>query len=167
MTRFSTIFKQKFSYLRPHLSITFPKGFRICKNIGHPTSESGGKKTFKWYFKSEQTDTQTDSQTDVQTDGRTNRLIESIGPEGRCFENAKACRVSLTKSILMDFCKQQLVKWAGLYFQLCKGITCYNLYKIRFIILVILVLVIPPISCRCSIYVPFLYKQLKLSNITT
>ena len=26
-------------------------------------------------------------QTDGQTDGRTLRLIESIGPEGRCFEN--------------------------------------------------------------------------------
>ena len=25
--------------------ITFPQGFRISKNIGHPTSESGGKKT--------------------------------------------------------------------------------------------------------------------------
>ena len=27
------------------LSITFPQGFRISKNIGHPTSGSGGKKT--------------------------------------------------------------------------------------------------------------------------
>ena len=30
---------------------------------------------------------QTDRQTDGQTHRRTNRLIESIGPEGRCFEN--------------------------------------------------------------------------------
>ena len=29
------------------LSITFPQGFRISKNIGHPTSGSGGKKTVK------------------------------------------------------------------------------------------------------------------------
>ena len=29
----------------------------------------------------------TDTSTDLQTDGRTFRLIESIGPEGRCFEN--------------------------------------------------------------------------------
>ena len=65
----------------------FPQGFRICKNIGHPTSGSGGKKTVKRNLKSEQTDRQTDRRTDVQTDGRTNRLIESIGPEGRCFEN--------------------------------------------------------------------------------
>ena len=62
---------------------TFPQGFRITKNIGHPTSGSGGKKTFKRYLKSEDTD----RRTDTQTDGRTFQLIESMGPEGRCFEN--------------------------------------------------------------------------------
>ena len=31
--------------------------------------------------------TQMDKQTDRRTDRRTFRLIESIGPEGRCFEN--------------------------------------------------------------------------------
>ena len=36
----------------------FPQGFRISKSIGHTTSGSGGKKTFKRYLKSEQTDTQ-------------------------------------------------------------------------------------------------------------
>ena len=77
--RFYTLYEQKFSNLRPLLSITFPQGFRISKIFGHPTSGSGGKKTFKRYLKSEQTDR--------QTHGRTNRLIESIGPEGRCFEN--------------------------------------------------------------------------------
>ena len=65
--------------MRPLLSITFPQGFRISKNIGHPTSGSGGKKTVKRYLKSEHTDR--------HTRGRTFRLIESIGPEGRCFEN--------------------------------------------------------------------------------
>ena len=59
--------------------LLFPQGFRISKNFGHPTSGKGGKKTFKRYLKSEQTD--------KQTDGRTFQLIESIGPEGRCFEN--------------------------------------------------------------------------------
>ena len=44
--QFLTIFKQKCSYLRPLLAITFPQGFRISKNIGHPTSGSGGKKGF-------------------------------------------------------------------------------------------------------------------------
>ena len=55
--------------MRPLLSTSFPQGFRISKNIGHPTSGSGGKKTFKRYLKSEQTNTQTHGQTDRQTDG--------------------------------------------------------------------------------------------------
>ena len=84
--RFSTIFKQKCSYLRPRLSYTFPQGFRISKNIGHLTSGRGGKKTVKRYLKSEQTDGHTDRRTHGRTDRRTFRLIESIGPEGRCFE---------------------------------------------------------------------------------
>ena len=50
------------------ISITFPQGFRISKNIGHPGS--GGKKTFKQYLKSEQTGGQTDGRTDGQTDRR-------------------------------------------------------------------------------------------------
>ena len=67
--RFVTIFKQKCSSLRPLLSITFPQGFPVSKNIGHPTSGNGGKKTFKRYLRSEQTNTQTDRQTHRQTDG--------------------------------------------------------------------------------------------------
>ena len=85
--RFQTTSKQKCSNVRPLLSITFPQRFRISKNIGHPTSGSGGKKTVKRYLKSEQTDKQTDKHTDGQTHRRTFRLIKSIGPEGRCFEN--------------------------------------------------------------------------------
>ena len=54
--------------MRPLLSITFPPGFGISKNIGHPTSGSRGKNT----------DTQTHRQTKIWT----NQLIESIGPEG-------------------------------------------------------------------------------------
>ena len=65
--RFSTIFKQKCSYLRPLLAVTFPQGFRISKNIGHPTLENGGKKTFKRYLKSEHTHRRTDRQTDILT----------------------------------------------------------------------------------------------------
>ena len=68
----------------------FPKDFE-SRNIGHPTSESGGKKTVKRYLKSEQTHRRTHGQTDTRTDGHTDRqtfrLLESIGPEGRCFEN--------------------------------------------------------------------------------
>ena len=79
--------KQTFFARRPLLSITFPQGFRISKKFGHPTLGSGAKKTFKRYLKSEQTDGHTDTRTDGHTDRRTFRLIESIGPEGRCFEN--------------------------------------------------------------------------------
>ena len=46
--------------------------------------EVGGKKTFKLYLKSEQTDRQTHTQTHILT----NRLIESIGPEDQCFEKS-------------------------------------------------------------------------------
>ena len=70
--------------MTPLLSITFPQGFWISKNIGHPTSGSGGKKTVKRYLKSEHARRQTDR----QTRPRTFRLIESIGPKGRCFENS-------------------------------------------------------------------------------
>ena len=45
----------------------FPKEFHISKNIGLPTLGSGGKKTFKRYLKSEQTDGQTDRQTDISS----------------------------------------------------------------------------------------------------
>ena len=38
---------KKCSILRPLLSITFPQGFRISKNLGHPTSGSEGKIGFK------------------------------------------------------------------------------------------------------------------------
>ena len=51
--RFQTTSKEKCSNLRPLLTITitFPQGFQISKNIGHPTLGSGGKKTFKQYLK--------------------------------------------------------------------------------------------------------------------
>ena len=65
--RFQTTFKQKCSNVRPLLTITFPQGFRISKNIGHRNLGRGGKKTFKRYLKSEQTDGQTDKQTDIST----------------------------------------------------------------------------------------------------
>jgi hypothetical protein len=40
-------YEQKFYNLRPLLSITFPKGFRISKKFGHWTLGNGGKKTLK------------------------------------------------------------------------------------------------------------------------
>ena len=66
--------------MRPILSITFPKGFWISKIFGHPTLGSGGKKTLNGTSK-------VNKHTDRQTHIWTNQLIESIGPEGRCFEN--------------------------------------------------------------------------------
>ena len=59
----------------------------ISKNFGHSTLGSGGKNTFNWYLK-KLTDRLTDRQKDRHTDIWTNRLIESNGPEGGCFENA-------------------------------------------------------------------------------
>ena len=41
--RFYTLYEQKFSNLRPLLSITFPKGFRKSKKIGHWTLGKGEK----------------------------------------------------------------------------------------------------------------------------
>ena len=48
---------------------TFSQGFQISKIFGHPTSGSGGKKTFERYLKSEQTDRRTHGQTHRQTHG--------------------------------------------------------------------------------------------------
>ena len=45
--QFYTFYEQKFSNLRPLLSITFPQGFRESKKFGHWTLGSGGKKRFK------------------------------------------------------------------------------------------------------------------------
>ena len=65
--RFQTTSKHKCSNRRPLLSITFPQGFRISRNIGHPTLGSWGKKTFKQYLESEHTNRRTDTQTDIST----------------------------------------------------------------------------------------------------
>ena len=59
--------------------LLFPKHSESLKILDIRLREVGDKKTVKRYLKSEQTDTRTDE--------RTNRLIESISPEGRCFEN--------------------------------------------------------------------------------
>ena len=46
--RFYTLYEQKYSNLRPLLSISLPQGFGKSKNFGHWTLGSGGEKTFKW-----------------------------------------------------------------------------------------------------------------------
>ena len=53
--------------MRPLLSITFPQGFRISKNIGHPILGSGGKKTP--LNGTSKVNRHTDRHTDGQTDG--------------------------------------------------------------------------------------------------
>ena len=59
--------------------LLFPKDSESLKILDIRLQEVGGKKTFKRYLKSEQTHR--------HTDWLTFWLIESIGPEGRCFEN--------------------------------------------------------------------------------
>ena len=78
--RFQTTSKHKCLNVTPLLSITFPQGFRISKNIGHPTSGSGGKKTIKRYLKSEHTNKQTNRQTYRYMDISTYRKHRPRGP---------------------------------------------------------------------------------------
>ena len=78
--QFKTIFEQNFFNLKPLLSTSFPQGFQISKNIGHPTLEKG-QKDVVILPESEHTNTQTHKHTHRQTF----KLIERIGPEGRCF----------------------------------------------------------------------------------
>ena len=86
-------------------SLLFPKEIQQSKQFGYWTSGSWGKNTFKRYLKSEQTHWQTDRQTHIWT----NRLIESIGPEGQCFENLI---ITCHKYILSPFYHGPDVSWA-------------------------------------------------------
>ena len=91
--RFKTTFKQKCSNLRPFLStIVFHKDSESLKILDIWLLEVGAKKTFKMYLKSEQTHRHTERQTFW--------LIESIGPEGQCFENGGP--IIFSKSDLAD-----------------------------------------------------------------
>ena len=58
---------QNYRYtFRPEVSN--PLGSVVSIHIGHPTSGSGGKKTFKLYLKSEHTDKRTHGHTGGQID---------------------------------------------------------------------------------------------------
>ena len=70
--------------MRHLLSTTFPHGFRISKNIGHPTSGNGGKKMFKRYLKSEHTNKHTDTQMDILT-------YRKHRPRGPMFWKRRTC----------------------------------------------------------------------------
>ena len=63
--------------------LLFPKDSESLKILDIQLQEGGGKNTFKRYLKSEHTNRRTPR----RKRRRTFRLIESIGPEGRCFEN--------------------------------------------------------------------------------
>ena len=82
LRQFYTLYQQKISNLRPHLSITFPQRLQIFKKFGHWTLGSGGNK-LNWVRKC---DEQTNRQTTEQTNIPIFQLIESFGPEGPWFE---------------------------------------------------------------------------------
>ena len=64
--------------------LLFPKDSESLKILDIPLCEVGAKRRLNGTSK---VNTHTDKQTDGQTDRRIFRLIERIGPEGRCFEN--------------------------------------------------------------------------------
>ena len=66
--------------------LRFPKDPESLKIFDIRLWEVGAKRPLNGTSK---VNGQTDRQTDGQTDRQTFRLIESIGPEGRCFENHK------------------------------------------------------------------------------
>ena len=61
--------------------LLFPKDSESLKILDSRLREVGAKRPLNGTSKSEQTDRHTNT--------RTNRLIESIGPNGRCFEKKK------------------------------------------------------------------------------
>ena len=58
---------------------------------------------------------QTDKQTDKLTDILTFRLIESIGPEGRCFEKPKQTHLSLRLKQTFSIQQGGYVDFAAFY----------------------------------------------------
>ena len=93
--------------------LLFFKDSESLNNIGHQTFGSGGKKTFKRYLKSEQTDRRTDR----RTNRRTFWLIESIGPKDRCFENSMS-RLTKIYNFLWSCALISSLPWAPIYGQL-------------------------------------------------
>ena len=76
-------------------SLLFPKDSESLKILDIRLREVGAKRPLNGTSK---VNRQTDRQTDRRTDRRTFQLIESIGPEGRCFENLESalmiCKVA-------------------------------------------------------------------------
>ena len=75
---FTPFISKSFQIWDHFFPLLFPNNSKSLKNVGHPTSRSGGKETFKRYLKSEQTHRHTYTHTHIWT----NRLIESNRPRG-------------------------------------------------------------------------------------
>ena len=79
--RFRTIFKQKCSYMRPILSILFPKDSESLKILDIRRWEVGAKRPLNGTSKvNRHTDRRTDVQTDRRTDKSTYRKHRPRGP---------------------------------------------------------------------------------------
>ena len=72
--------------------LLFPKDSESLKILDIWLREVGAKRPLNGTSK-------VNRQTDTQTDIWTNRLIESIGPEGRCFENPAYGRDWISRSV--------------------------------------------------------------------
>ena len=82
----------KYETLRP-LLFNFSQEFRISKKFGHLTLGSGGKKTFKQYLKSEQTDLQTD----LRPDGHTDKQIDIQTEQAQRADSVKITSAQTSK----------------------------------------------------------------------
>ena len=83
--------------------LLFPKDSESLKILDIRLREVGAKRPLNGTSK---VDRQTNRQTDGQTHRRTFRLIESIGPEGRCFENK-----GKTKHKVKQHCAENEFLW--------------------------------------------------------
>ena len=80
--------------LRPLLSSTFPQGFRISKNFGHPTSGSGGKIGLeKDYMKR-------GHHTNIHTNIQTNTHRDSMKASAQRADALKMDQIELNHQIL-------------------------------------------------------------------
>ena len=80
--------------------LLLPKDSDSLKILDIRLWEVGAKRRLNGTSKvNTRTNRRTDGQTDLQTDRRTFRLIESIGPEGRCFKNSLRDSLALIWSI--------------------------------------------------------------------
>ena len=80
--------------------LLFPKDSESLKILDIRLRKLGAKRPLNGTSK---VNTHTDRQMDRRTDGRTFRLIESIGPEGRCFENTQRYYINVLEAMERGF----------------------------------------------------------------